>query len=54
MMSFVQKIPFDSYCHKTDKKDVAAVVTWLKLYCPKVKSTEEMTNFGDYPGDFIP
>ena len=27
IMSFVQKIPFDSYCYKTDEKDVVAVIT---------------------------
>ena len=25
----------------------------LKIYNQKVESTEEMANFGDYPGDFI-
>ena len=24
----------------------------LKFHCRKVESTEEMANFGDYPGDF--
>ena len=25
---------------------------FLKFYCWKVESTEEIENFGDYPGDF--
>ena len=26
----------------------------VEIYCRKVESTEEMANFSDYPGGFIP
>ena len=29
----------------------ALFTRYLKFYCLKVESTEEIENFGDYPGD---